>query len=89
LRGQAGDDPIRGTQVGRTLAPATEDQQLMPEQRGFGNHGTETPGACPAGHCDDRMNEKDDEVAHPGHGNNTLQAHLSRPVLAIRHGQVA
>ena len=26
---QAGDDPIRGTQVGRTLAPAIEDEQLM------------------------------------------------------------
>ena len=26
---QAGDDPIRGTQVGRTPAPAIEDEQLM------------------------------------------------------------
>jgi hypothetical protein len=38
---QAGDDPIRGTQVGCTLAPAIEDQQLMPDQYGFGDHGTE------------------------------------------------
>jgi hypothetical protein len=30
-RAQAGDDPIRGTQVGCTLAPAIEDHQLMPD----------------------------------------------------------
>jgi hypothetical protein len=28
---------------------AIEDQQLMPEQRGFGSHGTESPPALPAG----------------------------------------
>src|SRR5215472_9463772 len=29
-RAQPGDDPICSTQVGRTLAPAIEGQQLMP-----------------------------------------------------------
>ena len=32
---QPGDDLIRGTQVGRTLAPAIEDEQLMPDQHGL------------------------------------------------------
>jgi len=41
---QAGDDPIRGTKVGRALTPAIEDQQLMPDQHGFGENGTESPG---------------------------------------------
>ena len=41
-RTQAGDDPIRGTQVGRTLAPAMEEEQLMPYQYGFGDDGTES-----------------------------------------------
>src|SRR5262245_12586093 len=41
-RTQAGDDPSRGTQVGRTLAPAIEDEQLMPDQYGFGDDGTES-----------------------------------------------
>ena len=41
-RTQAGNDPIRGTQVGRTLAPAIEDEQLMPDQHGFGDNGTES-----------------------------------------------
>jgi hypothetical protein len=30
----SGGDAIRGAQVGRTLAPAIEDEQLMAEQRG-------------------------------------------------------
>jgi hypothetical protein len=42
----AGGDAIRSAQVGRTLAPAIEDQQLMPDQRGFSNHGTESPGTA-------------------------------------------
>jgi hypothetical protein len=35
---QAGDDTIRGAQVGRTLAAAIEDQKLMPDQRRFGDN---------------------------------------------------
>ena len=45
---QTGSDAIGGAKVGRTLAPAIEDQQLMPDERGFGNHGTEPP-ALPFG----------------------------------------
>ena len=52
----------------------------MADECGFGNHGTESPGACQGGHGDDHMNEQEDEVAHPGNGNNTSQAHLFRSV---------
>jgi hypothetical protein len=38
---QTSDDTIRGGQVGRTFATAIEDQQLMPDQYRFGNHGTD------------------------------------------------
>jgi hypothetical protein len=41
-RPHTGDDPIRGTQVGCTLAPAIEDEQLMPDQHGFSDNGTES-----------------------------------------------
>jgi len=41
---QTGDDPIGGAQVRRTLAAAIENQQSRPDQRGFGDHGTEPPG---------------------------------------------
>ena len=39
----AGAKAIRDAQAGRTLVPAIEDKQLMPDQRGLGNHGTESP----------------------------------------------
>src|SRR6516162_9706531 len=61
---QAGDDPIRGTQVGRTLAPAIEDEQLMPDQHGFGDNRTESTRTRQSGQGDDQMNEYDSEVAH-------------------------
>jgi hypothetical protein len=73
-RTQAGDDPIHGTQVGCTLAPAMEDQQLMADHRRFGNHGPESPWPCQSDHGDDHMDQQDNEVAHPGNSNNTSQA---------------
>jgi hypothetical protein len=54
---QAGDDPIRGTQVGRTLAPAIEDQQLMPHQHRLSDHGTESARPRQSCHCHQQMNE--------------------------------
>ena len=54
---QAGDDTIRGTQVGRTLAATIEDQQLMPDQHGFGDNGTDSARPCQSGQGDDHMNE--------------------------------
>ena len=63
---QTGEDTIRGTQVGCTFATAIEDQQLMPDQYGFGNHGTEPARNCQPDHGNDHMNEEDDDIAHPG-----------------------
>jgi len=77
---QAGDDPIRGTQVGRTLAPATEDEQLMSDQHGFGDNGTESTRPRQSGQSDDQMNEYDSEVAHSGNGINTSQTAALRPI---------
>jgi hypothetical protein len=53
----AGDDPIRGTQVGRTLAPAIEDDQLMPDQHGLGDNGTESTRPRQSGQGNHQMNE--------------------------------
>lgn len=44
--------PLRGT-----LAAAIEDEQLMPDQHGFGNNGAESTGLCQSGHGDDQMNK--------------------------------
>ncbi|HTF61186.1 MAG TPA: hypothetical protein VK638_00595 [Edaphobacter sp.] len=46
---------IRGTQVGRTLSTTIEDQQLMPEQCGFGDDGTESARPCQSGQGDDHQ----------------------------------
>jgi hypothetical protein len=56
-RAQAGDDPIGGAQVGRTLAPAIEDEQLMPDQHGFSDNGTESTRPRQSSQGDDQMNE--------------------------------
>jgi hypothetical protein len=77
---QAGDDPIRGTQVGRALAPAIEDEQLMPDQNGLGDNGTESTRPRQSGQGNDQMNEYDSEVAHPGNSINTSQTTALRPI---------
>src|SRR5215472_13602330 len=74
--------------LGATLAPAIEDQQLMPDHHGFGDNGTESTRPCQSGHGNDQMNEYDSEVAHPGNGINSSKPPHSGPNLAIRHRQV-
>ena len=59
------------------LAPAIEDPQLMPDQHGFGDNGTESTRPRQSGERDDQMNEYDSEVAHPGNGINTSKTPLS------------
>ena len=77
---QAGDDPIRGAQVGRTLAPAIEDEQLMPDQHGFGDNGTESTWPRQSGQGDDQMNEYDSQVAHAGNGINSSKTTALKPI---------
>jgi hypothetical protein len=76
-RTHTGDDPIRGTQLGRTLAPAIEDEKLKPDQHGFGDNRTES---TQPRQVDDQMNEYDSEIAHPGNGINTSQTTALRPI---------
>jgi hypothetical protein len=63
---QSGDDTIRGAQIGRTLAAAIEDPQLMFDEHRLGNDRTEASWPCKPDYGDDHMNEKDDDIAHPG-----------------------
>jgi hypothetical protein len=71
----------RNPRWGRTLAPAIEDGQLMPDQHGFGDNRTESTRPCQSGQGDDQMNEYDSEVAHLGNGINTSKTTALRPVL--------
>ena len=43
---QTGEDTIRGEQIGRTLATAIEDPQLMFNEQRLGNDGTEASWPC-------------------------------------------
>jgi hypothetical protein len=43
---QSGDHTIRGAQIGRTLAAAIEDPQLMFDEHRLGNDGTEASWPC-------------------------------------------
>lgn len=46
---QTGDNAIGRAQVGRTLAFAIEDQELMFDEHRFGNHATGTSRHCQSG----------------------------------------
>src|SRR4029453_15189785 len=59
---------------------AIEDEQLMPDQHGLGDNGTESTRPPQSGQGDDEMNENDSEVAHPGNGINTSQTTALRPI---------
>jgi hypothetical protein len=84
---QANDDPIRRAQVGGTFAAAIQDQQLMANQHVFGNHTPETAGLCQPNQSDERMNEKDDELAHSGNGIKASKRPIE-PFFVIRHGHL-
>jgi hypothetical protein len=63
---QTSDDTISGAQIGRMLAAAIEYPQLMFDEHRLGNDGTEASWPCSPDYGDDQMNEKDDDIAHPG-----------------------
>ncbi len=50
--------------MGSALARAIEDQQLMFDEDGLGNYGTDAAGTCKSGDGRDEMDEKDHEIAH-------------------------
>jgi len=68
-RAQTSDHPIRRAEIGRTLAATIHNEQLMPEQDGFTNHGTKPARPCQPDHQHNQMNQKDQkdqEVTYPG-----------------------
>jgi hypothetical protein len=54
---QTGDNAIGWAKVGRTLASAIEDQELMFDEHRFSNHGTGASRHCQSEHGDDQMTE--------------------------------
>jgi hypothetical protein len=84
---QTGKDTICSTQVGSAPSASVEDQQLMTEQDGFGQEGTDSarPGHSDQG--DDQMNEKKENVAHLWIIAKPPETPRFSPILVIRHPQ--
>jgi hypothetical protein len=62
----AGDETIHSAQVGRSFAPAIQDQQLLPDRHGFGDHATDSTQLRQPNHDDHQMHQKDQELTHSG-----------------------
>ena len=65
---QTSDDTIRSPKVGSTLPTPIQNQDLMSHQDGFSNNGTEPSGSGKSDDDDDRMEKKNENVAHPQDG---------------------
>ena len=59
-----GDDAIREAEIRSVLARAMEDQQLMFNQDGLGNYGTDAARPRHSGDSRDEVDEKNHEIAH-------------------------
>jgi hypothetical protein len=61
---QTGDDAIGRPKIGSPLPTAIQNQDLMSQQHGLGNHRPEATGLTNADNSDDRMQKKSENVAH-------------------------
>ena len=59
-----GNDTIREAEVGSAVAGAIEDQQLMFDEEGLSNYGTDAARTRQSGEGGDEMDEKDQEITH-------------------------
>ena len=82
------DESIRNAQVGRPLAAPIQDEQLMPDQHGFGDHAADSARHCQPNHDDNQMHQKNQELPHLGNRIKLRQTLDFARILGIRHGQV-
>jgi len=59
-----GHEAIREAKLGSAMARAIEDQQLMFDENGLGNYGTDSARTRQSGDGGEEMDEKDQEIAH-------------------------
>ena len=62
-RTQAGDRAIRGTEMGRPFSRAIEDQQLLVDEHGFGQHRAGAARAGESGKGHQQMQKQDGQIA--------------------------
>jgi hypothetical protein len=60
----AGDEAIRRPEVRRTVPGPIEDEQLVLDEHGFGDHGPRIAGAGESSHRRQQMEEQDRQVTH-------------------------
>jgi hypothetical protein len=70
-RAQTRDHSIRRAEIGCALAASIQNQELMAEQQGFGEHATEPAGLSQPDHNHDQVKKKEEEVTHPGNDSKT------------------
>ena len=58
--------PIRNPEIRSTLPAAIENQQLMSNQRGFGNNATQPTRLRESNYGNDYMKKKGKNIAHAG-----------------------
>ena len=63
-RAPTGDEAIREAEIGGALAGTVEDQELMFDEEGLGNYGTDAAWHRQSGDGRDEMDEKDRKIAH-------------------------
>jgi hypothetical protein len=59
-----GDEPIREAKIGSALVGAMEDEQLMFDEDGLGNYGTDAAPRRQSGDGGDEVDKKDYEIPH-------------------------
>src|SRR6266850_4772911 len=85
-RVQTGDHPIRNSKIGSAFPAAIENQQLMSDQSGFSNDGTEPTRPRKSNYGDDHMKKKGEDVTHAGMVSN-CQSLTIHGNWGIRHQQ--
>ena len=63
-RTHASDDAIRQAEIRCPLPGPIEDQQLLLEEDGFGDHLTGAAGTGKSGDCREQVNNEDGQLAH-------------------------
>ena len=81
-RGQAEEEAIRRSEIGRPLPGAITDEQLVLEQQGLGGNGADAAGAEELREGDQQVNGKDEDFSH--RANRTITAGTCRTARRAR-----
>src|SRR2546427_12298751 len=84
-RTQAGDHAISEAEIGRPFPGPIEDQQLVLDEYGFGDHGTHAAGTRQSGDRRQQVKNKDGQIAHVTILPRSRHPYETLTNLAIRH----